>query len=654
MQRRIQQKMRGKIHTKIQSSLGRLTTLAAALCLLGAGSALAEQKLPHRTLKEVAQQAVLNSPEVRARWHAFQEAGEEVGVVRGGFLPRVDATAGKGKEKLDQPSAGINNLDYTRTGHTVSLNQMLFDGLLTYNEVKRAGRARLVRYFEFLDASENAALEAARAYIDVIRYRYMVHLAENNYIQHRIAFEQLKRRAESGVGRRVDVEQAGSRLALADVNLTTEMANLHDVSARYTRIIGDIPPQVAFVPGRLSNGLPQSPEAAIDKAMMHNPALRASVENTEAAGYDLAARRSSFMPKLEVRARTENANNYLGTPGDRNNNVVEAVVTYNLFNGFSDVYRNRQYAERKNISLDLREKACRDMRQTLSIAYNDTGRLSDQLSFVGIQVGLVEKTRDAYRDQFNIGQRSLLDLLDTQNELFNAQRAQLNADMDLNLAYVRSYAGMGLLLERLGLKQVDPDSAPGEDELTKIELAQLCPPTAPAASTLDRESLNYRALEAMATSNALIGGGAAAAPMPTAAAEPVPAVSAVPAEDGAVVVDSEIESRLMAWSAAWSGKDVTAYLDYYAASFVPEGGLSRADWAAQRSKRLQRPGAIRIELSKLEVLMRGKESAITTFRQDYTADGLRDTSDKVLEWKKENGQWQIVREASQPVAKRRQ
>ena len=158
----------------------------------------------------------------------------------------------------------------------------------------------------------------------------------------------------------------------------------------------------------------------------------------------------------------------------------------------------------------------------------------------------------------------------------------------------------------------------------------------------------------MASSTALIGGGAAAAPMPMAAAERVPAVPAVPAEDGVAVVDSEIESRLMAWSAAWSGKDVTAYLDHYAASFVPEGGLSRADWAAQRSKRLQRPGAVRIELSKLEVLMRGKESAITTFRQDYTVDGLRDTSDKVLEWKKENGQWQIVREASQPVAKRRQ
>lgn len=121
--------------------------VALALAALGAGAFAAEPKLPHRTLKDVAQQAVLNSPEVRARWHAFQETSEEVGVVRGAFLPRVDATAGTGREKLDQPRAGINDLSYTRHGYTVGLSQMLFDGLLTYNEVKRAGRARLVRYF---------------------------------------------------------------------------------------------------------------------------------------------------------------------------------------------------------------------------------------------------------------------------------------------------------------------------------------------------------------------------------------------------------------------------------------------------------------------------------------------------------------------------
>ena len=355
------------------------------------------------------------------------------------------------------------------------------------------------------------------------------------------------------------------------------------------------------------------------------------------------------MPKLELRARTENIDNYQGTSGERTNNVVEAVVTYNLFNGFSDVYRNRQYAERKNIALDQREKACRDMRQTLSIAYNDISRLNDQLSFIGIQVRLVQKTRDAYRDQFNIGQRYLLDLLDTQNELFNAQLAQVNADADLSLAYVRSFAGMGRLLEQLGLKQVDPEGAPGEDEMTKPQLDQLCPPIALTSSAVDRESLNYRALEAMNTNASLIGGT-----VPGLAAAAAVEAPAVVADEGAVVVDSEVEARIAAWSAAWSAKEVAAYLAFYAPEFKPEGALSRADWEAVRSKRLQRPGGIRIDVSKLEVVMRGKEVAVTTFRQDYTAEGLRDTSDKVLEWKKIDGQWKIVREVARTVGPRGQ
>ncbi|MDQ5959318.1 MAG: outer membrane protein adhesin transport system, partial [Pseudomonadota bacterium] len=395
--------------------------------------------------------------------------------------------------------------------------------------------------------------------------------------------------------------------------------------------------------------LPGSMDTALDTALKHNPALRASVENSEAAQYELSARRSAFMPKLELRARTENFDNYQGTPGDRTNNVVEAVVTYNLFNGFSDVYRNRQYAERKNIALDQREKACRDMRQTLSIAYNDISRLNDQLSFIGIQVSLVQKTRDAYRDQFNIGQRSLLDLLDTQNELFNAQLAQVNADADLSLAYVRSFAGMGRLLEQLGLKQVDPEGAPGEDEMTKPQLDQLCPPIALTSSAVDRESLNYRALEAMNTNASLIGGT-----VPGLAAAAAVEAPAVVADEGAVVVDSEVEARIAAWSAAWSAKEVAAYLAFYAPEFKPEGALSRADWEAVRSKRLQRPGGIRIDVSKLEVVMRGKEVAVTTFRQDYTAEGLRDTSDKVLEWKKIDGQWKIVREVARTVGPRGQ
>ncbi|MBK7675171.1 TolC family outer membrane protein [Accumulibacter sp.] len=469
----------------------------------------------HLSLKEAVQTAILRNPEVRARWHAFREATEEIGVAKGGFLPRVDLSAGVGRERLTPSTVGADT-NYTRHDTLINLRQMVFDGFATSSEVKRLGKAKLVRYFELLDASENTALEAGRAYLDVVRFRRQTYLAEENYIQHQAAYEQLKRRAESGVGKRVDVDQAASRLALADVNLTTALANLHDVTARYLRIVGEPPARVMFAPPDLTTSFPERADAALSLALRSNPALRATVENVEASQYDLEVRRAAFSPRVELVARQENINNYLGTDASRDNSVVEMRIFYNLFNGGSDIARDRQYRERKNIALDLREKACRDIRQTLSIAYHDTLRLSDQLTFLALQVDLVEKTRNAYRDQFNIGQRTLLDLLNTQNEFFDARRSQVNADVDLALAYLRSYAGMGRLLEKLGLKRMEADGAPEEKDMAAVDLAQLCPPTAPAEIRPDRAKLGRKAREMMeGSSNSFIGArNPLAAPFP--------------------------------------------------------------------------------------------------------------------------------------------
>jgi len=603
----------------------------------------------HFSLKEAAQIAVLKNPEVQARWHAFREASEEIGVARGGFLPRVDLLAGAVREKSEQRDVNTD-LSYRSNETAVNLRQMIFDGFATYSEVKRLGKAKLVRYFELLDASENAALEAGRAYMDVVRYRYHVFLAEENYIQHQAAYDQLRQRAESGVGKRVDVEQAASRLALADVNLTTAYANLHDVSARYMRVVGEYPAKVMYAPAQLSKALPKTADAAVGDALKHNPALRASIENIEAAQYELQGSRAAFMPRLELVARKDNFSNYLDG-GERDDNRVELRASFNVFNGGSDVARTRQYRERKNISLDLREKACRDMRQTLAIAYNDTMRLNDQLSFIGLQVNLVEKTRTAYRDQFNIGQRTLLDLLNTQNEYFDARRSQVNADVDLSIAYLRSYAGMGRLLETIGLKRVEDENAPDPDDFTPVDLAQLCPPTTPLDTTLDREALGRKAKEMMeGSSNNFIGNrpqplgdAVAATPMANEGSKSLPVRT----------LETDLLNRTTAWAEAWASREVKTYLAFYAPGFAPEGGLSRDEWARQREQRIAKAQDIRIEIQTPVVRSESPDSAFVEFRQTYSAASFRDTSEKTLEWRKEGGQWLIVRESTRTVAKGR-
>ena len=599
-----------------------------------------------RSLKEAAQLAVLKSPEVLSRWHAFREAEEEVGVARGGFLPKVDLSVGSGQQKRVQSDLDIDQ-SYSGNESTLSLRQMLFDGFATSNEVKRLGRAKLVRYFELLDASENIALEAARAHLDVQRYRAQVALAEDNYIQHQAAHEQLKKRAQSGVGKRVDVDQAASRLALADVNLTTAYANLHDVTARYVRVVGQAPGKDLPPAPPLAQAFPANADAALGIALKSNPALRASVENIEASQYDLEARRAAFMPKFDLVARRDDYSNYEDA-GSRDDTRVEVRMNFNLFNGGSDAARSRQYRERKNVALDLREKACRDLRQTLSIAYNETQRLNDQLSYIALQVALVEKTRTAYRDQFNIGQRTLLDLLNTQNEYFDARRSQVNAEADLSIAYLRSYAGMGNLLERLGLKRVDADNAPADDELTPVDQAQMCPPTLPVDTVLDREALNRKAREMLDGKGGNFLGARSPAAEPVVAPAPESVKEVRPA--AADTVESQIAARTSAWAAAWASRKVGDYIDFYSADFMPEGDTTREDWVRQREQRIAKAQQIGVEIRDPQVISEAPDSAIVTFRQRYSADSYADTSEKTLEWRKEGGQWRIVREQVRTIA----
>jgi len=576
------------------------------------------------TLKEVAQQAVLNSPEVTSKWHNYKAAEEEIGVARGGFFPRIDASAGAGRESLKQPPA-TNTDDYTRSNYGLSLNQMLFDGFATSSEVKRLDKARLVRYYELLDASENTALEAARAYLDVLRYRFLVNLAEDNYVQHKATHEQLLRRTQSGVGRRVDLEQAGSRLALAEINLTTETANLHDVTARYQRLVNNQPPGTVIPPSQLSNGLPASTKDAQATLYKKNPALLAAVENTESAESDIAGRRSAYSPKLNFQMSTNNINNYLGVDGKRTQNIAELVVNWNLFNGGSDRAREKQYVERRNLALDLREKACRDTRQTLSIAYNDVLRLKEQANYLATQVALLEKTRDAYRDQFNVGQRSLLDLLDTENELLSARRNAVNADTDLSLAYLRTYAGMGTLLEYLGLQKLDVRT-PEASELSQTDASQLCPNEPVDVYAPNHDALNARAMAQLES-------------------KPVPVPPAIPA-----TAETTLIGQVKSWAAAWSAKNYSEYVSFYAPTFTPDGGLNREDWAQLRRSRISTRDNIRVEVQDLKVRMDGKDRAFVDFRQTYQSNQYHDTTQKTLEMILVGGKWLINREGSVPCA----
>ena len=629
--------------------------LFAAASLACAAGASAQQT--NDALKSAVQKAINGNPEVTARFNAYRASADAIDVARGGYFPRVDLTANAGRDNDRITSRNPESESINRAGFALGLTQLLWDGLATRNDVSRLGHERLARYFEVLDVTEQTALEATRAYYDVLRYRRLVSLAEDNYVQHRSAYNQLQSRFKAGVGRGVDLEQAGARLALAQSNLSTEVSNLHDVSARYQRVIGEAPAKEMPAPQSLTQALPGSAIDASIEAIRRSPAISASIESLRSARGLAAARESAYQPKLEAHLRAGGGTNFDGIRDQKRDTSAELLLSWNLFNGGSDRARIRQQWNLVNQAADLRDKACRDTRQTVAIAYNDTRKLVDQLKYLDRNTLAIEKARDAYRQQFDIGQRSLLDLLNAENELYTARRSYANADFDLAIAYARTHASINQLTVQLGLVRGDRgdnsaeppadanDWTVGEDGPTR------CPVVPVDIMVIDTAALDQRAAAGVSgTAPQPLAPAPLFVPLPPATAAPGKAPAAamrphpVPIPPLATPPASAALHRLNEWAAAWQSKDASRYLSFYAPSFSPKNGSS-VQWQAKRRAALAKPGAIDVKIDKVQTQTQGPGSVETRFQQSYTSPHFRDVTNKSLIWKSIRGEWYIVRES---------
>src|SRR5690554_1464178 len=439
--------------------LTKTVLLGSSLALLPITAAVAQSLPPglaspgSTDIQQAVRQAITTNPEVQAAWNGFNASGHDVDVARGNYLPSIDVSAGVGLEDREGDGRGSYGTDFAE----LSLNQMIYDGFATRSEVERLDRARLVRYYELLGASENVALEAVRAYLDVSRYREMVSLAQDNYADHLRVFNQIEERVGSGAGRGVDLEQISGRLALAESNLMTEASNLHDVTARYQRIVGQLPAENLAPAPQLDGRLPPSVAEAVNLAFQGNPEFHAAIENIEASRAEQAGTRAGFHPRLDLRGRTgtydSNDGNY-DAFGRRDRHSIELVASMNLYRGGSDLASFRAASDRVEQSINQREVVCHNIRQTTQIAYNDTRRLREQMQYLNQHRQSIDRVRGAYQQQFDIGQRTLLDVLDSENEFFEASRAFVNAQYDVALADARTLAAMGQLMPTLGVVQI--------------------------------------------------------------------------------------------------------------------------------------------------------------------------------------------------------
>lgn len=402
------------------------------------------------SIRDAINQAVKTNPGVGEASANRRATEAELRQSQGALLPQIRLQADAGPEKLTQyiVPAPVNNGQY-RNGREASvvIRQTLFDGMSSINEVwRQAARVNAASY-RVLERTELIALDAAEAYIDVTRYSRIVALAEQNLKVHLDVRKNVLARFSGGRSGEGDTQQAEERVAAAQAALADFRLSLDYARAKYRKTVGLEPYNVRF-PGRLPS-MPTSKNASLDIAFKYNPTIRAAGADVEAAKRAFDSTAGAFVPTVALEGRALRGVDSIVYPGQRDEVSGKVVMSWDIFRGGQDTWKRTEAAERMVEEQHKHARLQREALESLDKAWAARTITTERAAALLRDVEAARRTFAAYNKEYELGQRTLIDLLNAQNQYFNAQVSLVSARGVTVFADYQLLAAMGQLLHHL-------------------------------------------------------------------------------------------------------------------------------------------------------------------------------------------------------------
>jgi adhesin transport system outer membrane protein len=405
------------------------------------------------TLVQAVSRAVQYFPEIQAVQSRREASSAQTGQARAELFPSVNVALGEGRETSRNASTRALGGDptLTRREADLSVSQLLFDGGAAGGQVRRFGARTEGAAFTVLDTFENVGLRTGQAFMEVRRLREQLAVAQENVITHERTLSDVNALADAGRGRRADVVQAEARRALASSALELLAGQLNQAEAAYKYFTGRFPDQLD-APSEFAPVIAPRLDEAVASALRKHPAVRASEKELEAAQHDReSARARMAVPRVTIEAGASRNRDIDGIVGPDRDHYAMLRLRYNLFRGFGDSERVRETQARIDEALAnlqrVRNEVERDVRQAWEALASDRIRLPQLAEYARASADVAE----AYRLQFQLGQRSLLDVLNAENERFNAVGGYIAGRAAVTVDELRLLASAGRLLEALGI-----------------------------------------------------------------------------------------------------------------------------------------------------------------------------------------------------------
>lgn len=441
-----------------------LKMLAAATLFFASSVAVKAQ-----TIHSALASAYNNNPELNAQRAATRAIDEGVAIAKSGYRPTVTGNANIGLSRTTTrlngiPGSTTTNLAPGQFG--VVINQTLWDSLLTQNNVNSARSAVLAQQEALRNSEQNILFNAASAYLDVLRDRSILGFQRKSleFLNEQVRSEQA--RFDVGEATRTDVAQARASRAAAQAQVSAALATLKSSEAVYRQIIGNKPGKLAKVKG-VAGIFPKSSSQGISVALGGHPAIKSTEFLVEQAIYNVKSAESGLLPRVDLQGSATRSFEPSATVSTSNNVSVTATLTVPIYQGGSQsaqVRQNKETLGQRRIEVD---QAVDNVRAAVVSAYSQYEGSRAALAANREQLNAANLALSGAVEERKVGQRTTLDVLDTQTQVINAQIALANSSRDIKVAGYAILSAIGYLSpEKLALNVAIYDP---QDHLEEVE-----------------------------------------------------------------------------------------------------------------------------------------------------------------------------------------
>ena len=373
-----------------------------------------------------------------------------------GWRPTVNATGDVGRQwQTSRP--GIGEIKTKPRGVGLTLSQNLFNGLKTVSSTKqakanvRAGRQNL------LAVEQEVLLDAATAYMDVLKDRQVTNLRRKNVSFLQQQLNASNTRFEVGEITRTDVAQSRARLSLARSQLAQARAQLGASNARYIQLISRKPGKLAYP--RVSPRVPKSLRQALAQAQRINPQILAAAFNEEAARHNISVVRGDLLPKISLDASYSYRQNPASTLNSTETGTIVGTLSVPLYQAgrvHSQMREAKQLASQRRLQVLVAHRA---VRQSVTSAWYLYIAAGQTIASSHAQVKANLLALEGVRQEALVGSRTTLDVLDARTDLVESQVLLAGARRDQIVAAYQLISAVGRMTAanlRLSVAIYDP------------------------------------------------------------------------------------------------------------------------------------------------------------------------------------------------------